>query len=414
MNRDRNYMPKLRQVEPVQLVLEGRQVVALKDPLQLTGRMLCVQPGVLPVLAMLDGTHSLLDIQADLTRRTGRMVFLDDISSLVETLDEALLLESDRSREASQRKRLEFRQSLFRPASHAGMSYAADPTELKQELKSFFSREDGPGLPDFFADPRRPVGLIAPHIDIRAGGRCFAQAYHALGSCQPSDIYVILGTGHSGVDGMFTACTLDFQTPLGTVETDREFIGSLSRNLGRDAAAEEMLHASEHVIEFQVLFLQYLFADRHPFKIVPILCALSHHLFDDDGRLADQLQMFHEFCTALKKTCSESSRSVCFIASADLDHIGPRYGDSFVPHGGTIAESLEKDDSMLKRLEDLDVTGFIRAVVSEGDARRICGFSPITTMFHSMDASAGRLLSLDYAQVDNRNSFVSFASMIFH
>ena len=240
------------------------------------------------------------------------------------------------------------------------------------------------------------------------------QAYHALGRCQPSDVYVILGTGHSGVDGMFTACTLDFETPLGRVETDRAFIESLSRGLGRDCAAEEILHAGEHVIEFQVLFLQYLFAGRHQFKIVPVLCALSHEIFNEDGRVSAHRQIFDEFCTALKEACRKSPGSVCFIASADLDHIGPRYGDPFVPHRGTVAESLEKDDSMLKSLEKLDVAGFIRTVVREGDARRICGFSPITTMFYCMDASEGRLLSLDYAHVDNRNSFVSFTSMIFH
>jgi hypothetical protein len=31
-----------------------------------------------------------------------------------------------------------------------------------------------------------------------------------------------------------------------------------------------------------------------------------------------------------------------------------------------------------------------------------------------MKASEGRLLSLDYAKVDDRNSFVSFSSMIFY
>ncbi len=414
MNPDHQYMPKLRPVEPVNVVVEGRQIVALKDPLQLTDRMLCVPSETLPVLAMLDGRHSLLDIQAHLTRRAGRIVFLDEITSLVESLDEALLLESDRFRDAFERKCAEFRRSPFRSASHVGMSYAADPTELKREFGGFFCGESGPGLPDFFSDPRRPVGLIAPHIDIRAGGRCLAQAYHALGSAQPSDVYVILGTGHSGVEGMFTACTLDFQTPLGRVETDREFIESLSRELGRDAAAEEILHATEHVIEFQVLFLQYLFADRHPFKIVPVLCALSHHIFNEDGLFGEQRRVFDEFCRALKETCRKSPRSVCFIASADLDHIGPRYGDSFIPHRGTVAESLEKDGSMLTLLEHLDVAGFISTVTTEDDARRICGFSPITTMFHCMDASEGRLLSLDYAHVDNRNSFVSFTSMIFH
>jgi AmmeMemoRadiSam system protein B len=62
----------------------------------------------------------------------------------------------------------------------------------------------------------------------------------------------------------------------------------------------------------------------------------------------------------------------------------------------------------------MDVAGFVRTVARENEARRICGFSPIATMLHCMEASEGKLLALDYAQVDDRSSFVSFASMIFH
>jgi AmmeMemoRadiSam system protein B len=285
---------------------------------------------------------------------------------------------------------------------------------LKEEVNEFFARNDGPGLPEFFSGTERPKGLVAPHIDVRAGAGCFAQAYHALATGQPSDIYVILGTGHAGVERMFTATNLDFQTPLGTAHIDHEFVDALSDELGRDAAAEEILHANEHVIEFQLIFLQYLMSNRHSFTIVPILCSFPHEILDQDRTQQPDRTAFDQFCHAVRQVCRRTSKSVCFIASADLAHIGPRYGDNFVPHQGTISDVLQKDMESLGYLQRIDVQGFIRSVVRENDSRRICGFPPITTMFHCMDAKQGQLLSLDFAQVDDRNSFVSFTSMIFY
>ncbi|MBM3299653.1 MAG: AmmeMemoRadiSam system protein B, partial [Deltaproteobacteria bacterium] len=272
----------------------------------------------------------------------------------------------------------------------------------------------GPGVPAFFSDPGRPVGMISPHIDIRGGAACFAHGYHALATGQPSEVYVILGTGHAGVEKMFTATTLDFQTPLGTAEIDRELLELLAQELGRDPAEEEILHATEHVIEFQVIFLQHMLAGRHRFKILPILCSLSYQVFQDTDEFAQERTLFHEFCHALKRACHKSSKSICFIASADLDHIGPRYGDRFIPHKGTVSEALEKDEKMLRALEKVDVQQFVHQVAREKDARRICGFSPITAMMHCMEASRGNLLMLDYAHVDDKKSFVTFTSMIFH
>jgi AmmeMemoRadiSam system protein B len=309
---------------------------------------------------------------------------------------------------------IEYRAMPYRPSSHAGRSYSEDAATLSGELNGFFTGADGPGIPEFFSDSRRPVGLVAPHIDVQAGGRCFAQAYHALASGKPSDTYVIFGTGHGGVEKVFTATGLDFRTPLGTAEADKEFLGDLAAEYGEDPAAEELLHINEHVIEFQVIFLQQMFSGRHRFTIVPILCALSHHIFQDGHGFEEQRRTFERFCKAISEVCRRRSRSVCFIASADLDHIGPRYGDTFVPHRGTISDALEKDRALLSSLERLDVQGFIQGVTKDNDARRICGFSPITAMMHCMNASEGRLLALDYAEVDNRNSFVSFTSMIFY
>ncbi|MCA1961037.1 MAG: AmmeMemoRadiSam system protein B [Desulfomonile sp.] len=412
MSSNSEFYPKLRNLEPVRIVVDGSEAIALKDPLQLQDRMLCVRREALPILALLDGNHSLRDIQAELTQRTGRIVFSDDIRAIVDQLDEACLLEGDRFREAFRVKVAEYRRRPFRPSSHAGISYHSDPQALRSELDSYFAGPSGPGLPEFNSDAARPVGLIAPHIDIRAGGACFAHAYHALAAGPPADVYVIFGTGHAGVEGMFSATTLDFETPFGRVETDRDLIDALGRAFGEDPAAEEILHATEHVIEFQIIFLQYLFAGRHRFTIVPVLCSLSHVIFSGDPLLNGRREHFDRFCSAMRDACR--SRSVCFIASADLDHIGPRYGDPFVPHKGTVASSLQQDSELLSCLERLDVDGFIRGIARDDDARRVCGFSPIVTMLHCMEASRGRVLSLDFAHVDDRSSFVCFASMIFH
>lgn len=414
MGSDNDYQPKLRNVEPVPLVVRGQPAVGLKDPLGLADRMLCVPRDVLHVVALMDGEHTLRDIQTELTLRSGRLVFSDDIKAIVDKLDNVFLLESDRYRQAFARKVAEYRKSPYRPASHAGISYSDDPAILTSELDAFFTGENGPGKPELFSDTGRPVGLVAPHIDIRSGGNCFAHAYHALSTGQPSDVYVVFGTGHSGVDGLFTATNLDFQTPLGKTETDREFLAALSKELGRDPCAEEILHANEHVIEFQVIFLQHVFLGRHSFTIVPVLCSLSHLFFEDDPAYRSRREEFEYFCRAVKETCAKSSRSICFIASADLDHIGPRYGDTFMPHRGTVTEALERDRELIGFLEKLDVQGFITGVARDNDSRRICGFSPITTMLHCMEADSGSMLTLDYTHVDDQQSFVSFTSMVFH
>jgi MEMO1 family protein len=414
MTLDPGDKPKLRNVEPVAVVVQGRQAIGLKDHLGLADRMVCVQRDALPVLSLLNGMHTLRDIQWTLSRHSGRLVLLDDVRGLVEMLDEACLLEGERFKKAYNHKLVEYRRRPFRNSSHAGTSYSGDPDDLRRELNQYFTADGGPGEPTFCSEARRPVGLIAPHIDIRAGGRCFAKAYHALAAGQPSDVYVILGTGHAGVEGMFTCTSLDFQTPLGTARTDSEFVEEFGRRLGRDPAAEEILHASEHVIEFQVVFLQLLFSGGHPFTIVPILCSLSHRIFSGSEDVRAEKALFDEVCSALKETSRQSSKSVCFIASADLDHIGPRYGDSFIPHRGTVADALEKDTQLLAHLERMDLDAFVAGVARDNDGRRICGFSPITTMFHAMDATEGTVLALDYAQVDDKNSFVSFTSMIFH
>jgi AmmeMemoRadiSam system protein B len=402
--------PKLRGVEPIRVVVDGVDCLLLKDPLALREGGLCVPFQVVPLLALMDGTNSILDIQADFSRRIGRLAPSDLVRALVHALDDAFLLEGERFQAAYRDKVARFRSQACRPAAHAGISYSADAVALREEIDGFFTGNGGPGAPEFFVSDARPVGLIAPHIDLRAGGATLAHGYHALMKGVPADTYIVLGTGHAGVEGLFAISGLDFDTPLGRVETDRDFLARMNDALGRDCAQEELIHAAEHSVEFQVVFLQRLLGERRPFKIVPILCSWSHHVFSEtDGR---RRRIFQEFTNALRELAREGN--VCFISSADLDHIGPRYGDPYRPGAAHVRDALEKDRALLGHLERVDLDAFVRDTARDDDARRICGFSPITAMLASMEASSGRLLKLDHAVVDNQDSFVTFASMIFY
>src|SRR4029079_11601775 len=118
---------------------------------------------------------------------------------------------------------------------------------------------------------RHLAGLIAPHLDYPRGTPCYADAYGVLATMPPPKRVVILGTNHFGRASSSVATRKDFQTPLGTTRTDREFIAALEQSCGSDLCEHEFDHLREHSVELQVLVLQHLFG-ANSFTIVPVLC----------------------------------------------------------------------------------------------------------------------------------------------
>src|SRR3989475_1398880 len=117
-----------------------------------------------------------------------------------------------------------------------------------------------------------------------------------------------------------------YESPLGQVPVDREFTNALAKRARQDCFGSEGAHRKEHSIEFQAVFLRYLFAGRREIAIVPILASFAHEALvggrrvDDDPRIPRLLE-------ALGETIAASGRRVALIAGADLAHVGPRFGD---------------------------------------------------------------------------------------
>ena len=412
--------PKIRSnIEALPVQSDDNMVFVLRDPEGHAPGVVTAPAVVVWLLQHFDGVRTQEQIRTAFFQQFGQTVAPEQLEQIVSGLDEALLLEGGRYEAARQ----EFLSLSARPTSHAGVCYPADRAELTRQMEAYYLAPKGPGaLPGQAiggpaASPPVPLAdrplraLVAPHIDIRSGGPCFAHAYHALSMAPPADLFVILGTGHAGLAHGFAAAAMDFETPLGVLKTDRAFLDRIARRFGPELYDGAFAHRNEHVIEFQAVFLKHLYGDRD-IAIAPILCSYgySHADRDADGPMADQARRFHD---ALRQAIAETDQSVCVIASVDLAHIGPQYGGPAPVASDELEASIQADARLLEALAAWDSAGFVDAIAREQDGRHICGFPCLHTLLECVDGSAGRVLAYDWTEIDGAGSYVSFASLVF-
>ena len=401
--------PKLRSVEAFPVNLNGQRLICLRDPYNFSEKVVFLPPPAFFVVSLLDGRHSLLDIQEAFMRRFGEILFNENIEQLLRELEGNYLLEGPAFQQRKQQVEEEFRLSNLRLASHAGLSYPKEAGEIRKQLETFFADRRGPGLPGPLTQEPPLRGLISPHIDLRSGGPCYAWGYRQLAERQSPDLFVILGTGHSLLSP-FALTRKDFETPLGVVETEQPFVDHLAESGGEDLFAGEFAHRGEHTIEFQLLFLQYLLGSRGGFRIVPVLCG-SFHSFLMSSQSPGSDPGIGRFLGALAREILNYPGKVCVIASVDLSHVGPRYGDPEPPSPGFLEEVEREDRRLLAKVEEGDAEWFFDCSRQVQDRYRVCGVSAIYSMLKVLGKIRGRLLRYDRSVVDQENSTVSYASV---
>jgi len=406
--------PRLRALEAFPVEHEGQQCIALRDPAGFTDQIAVLPPLLLDLVSLFDGEHSIAQIQDVMRGRHGETPSADQIAAVVERFDRAGFLDSERF--AARRLALEdeFRRSPVRAASHAGAAYAGEPAELTAQIDAFFTGPDGPDHPEATpaaARVSRSSGLsalIAPHIDFHRGGSTYGWAYKEILDRSDADLYVILGTCHAGMADPFSVTLKPYDTPLGAVPVDREFYEGLAGRAGQDLLASEPAHRREHSIEFQTVMLQRLLGRRRPFTILPVLASYLHEAIWRRGRPEADARV-PRFVDALRDTIASSSRRVCLIAGVDLAHVGPRFGDTAPNTADSLAAVEAADRRMLEPVVAADAGGFFASVAADGDARRICGLSPIYTLLRLLPGSSGRLLR--YTQWPDPEGAVTFCAV---
>lgn len=277
-----------------------------------------------------------------------------------------------------------------RGAAFAGQFYPAERGELKKQIKECFLSEFGPGSMPKPESKKKILGVISPHAGYQFSGPGAAWVYREIGESEMPDTYVILGTSHMG----FSSCVSvqDWKTPLGTIKNDSEFGKKLAKS---GLAVDEEAHSSEHSIEVQIPFLQFI---QPKARIAPVMA--SHDLG------------YEAIAEAIKKAASELKRKIIIIASSDFTHYGAAYG--YVPFSENIKKSMyELDNGAIEQIKSLDAAKFMEYV----DEKRatICGQMPIAVLLKTINAKKARLLKYytsgdvvgDYANA------VGYASIIF-
>jgi AmmeMemoRadiSam system protein B len=443
--------PRLRPLEISPIEHDGQTMFALRDPEGFTDT--AVLPYAAALLAtLMDGRQSLAQLQESYRQQSGQAVSLLDLQQLVGNLGQAMLLDDERFAAHRDTQLAAYLASPVRPAVHAGGAYAGDPEALRTQLDALFTHEAGPGAIDtsFNGDPDTSIngdpsangdsaangnsvpkarlrGILSPHIDLHRGGPAFAWAYRQLAEQCDADVFVVFGTAHGPMRNLFSVSRKNFDTPLGCTSTDQDYIDRLDAawqsRQGNTLAADgslfddEPAHRNEHSIEFQILFLQYLFAGRRPFQVVPVLTG-SFHEYVATGQQPSEHPPVAAMIDSLREVeqalADEAGKKVAYVSGGDLAHIGQRFGDPDLLDPERLESQSRNDHTLLDHACEGDAAAFFAHVAGESDGSRICGLSPTYTMMQAMGSTTGELLTYDQAVEDDGSACVSFASVAFY
>jgi AmmeMemoRadiSam system protein B len=405
-------------LEAVPAEEEGRHLFVLRDLEELTDKPLALSGGGMLLASLLDGKRTAAQVRDEFLKQSGGVVLeLPVLLDLVKALDQAGYLETAAVAAKRQKAFELFRGNPKRPAVFAGPSYAAEQLALAGELGRFFTAEKGPGK-EKSSEPAKPapLGLIAPHIDFTRGGPAYAWAYQALSERKPPDVVVALGVAHVSPDSPWTFTPKSYETPFGPMEVDDDLYQKLSSRVWYEPRADEWVHKNEHSLEFQAVWLKYLWREKAP-KWIPILVSSFERFSPSEApsTIPTIEKALKDFGEVLKAELAKG-RTVMILNGIDLAHVGARFGDDL-----EITPELEKkiETEDRKSLVDalaLDADGFYKSVVADDHWRKVCGLSALYTGLRLMKAigavKPGRLLSYGQAP-DPAGGVVSFASAIY-
>jgi len=403
----------LNTIDAFPVNVEGQDMIALRNPRLESEEALLLPPQLFFIVSLFDGRNTIRDIQYLYVRKFGHLIRTDQIEKMIEQLDDKLLLDSPRHQEHLEELRQQYRDLPSRPAMHQGKSYPAEVEELHALFTSFFSDPKGPGLLDEQKRLPPPIGIVAPHIDFNRGGPCFAHAYKTIGEAQDVDLFIILGTDHDATNNFYSLSSKDYDTPFGLARRDEHFVNTLCSRVEFDLFEDELNHRREHSIEFQALFLKWLYRNRPDITIVPILCGTFHQLILEEKNPAEDEQI-QNFLEALSTGLQEYEGTACIIAGVDFSHVGLHFGAPNAPSPEDLEDIARSDKELLNSMTCLDYEGFYDQISSRKNNTNVCGVSPIYTLMSLLQSATGTILDYDYWHDEKEGSMVSFASMVYH
>ena len=242
----------------------------------------------------------------------------------------------------------------------AGLFYDSDPKSLSLQIDSLLKKAGKTTLP-----PGEILALIAPHAGYVYSGQVAAHSY-SLVQGKKYRAVVIIGPSHRyGFNGCSIYPEGAYQTPLGTVEVDKQLASELSKASGFKYIAQA--HEQEHSLEVQVPFIQKTLPQA---KIVPIVMGYQSR----------------KTITSLAKALSKvlPGKNVLVIASTDLSHFFPKQ------------RANQTDSNTINLIQSFKTNTLIRKL--EMGENIMCGGSPVVTaLLYAQGQGDAGIEILEYA-----------------
>jgi MEMO1 family protein len=235
---------------------------------------------------------------------------------------------------------------VTRPPVVAGSFYPGTRKEIDNLLDRIYSHEKS--AIQISLSEKDLIGAVIPHA-----GYIFSayEAVHVFEILSKSpvkfDTFFIINPNHTGYGQEIEVDSSEsWQTPLGSVPVDKDFVDIL--NLPVSDIAQMREHSAEIMLPFLQKWLSY------PFKIVPICIMRQNPL--TSGEIAEKIY----------KSNQHLNKKIFIIASSDFSHyVDPKIGK-------------ERDSLVLNELEKLDSQHLYDTVIRNRIS--VCGYGPIMTL----------------------------------
>lgn len=231
---------------------------------------------------------------------------------------------------------------MVRPPAVAGMFYDDSPSILKKKIEQMFARVQSKKINGNIR------AIISPHAGYIYSGFTAANAYSLLKGSN-YDCVIVVGASHREYyDAVSIYPGKAYETPLGKIPIN-EMIRNELANYKDVIKIDEVGHRSEHSIEVQLPFLQFIFNE---FEFVPLIMGTQSK------------ESYLKLSKALMDVCS--NRNILLVASSDLSHY----------HSVKEAEILDK--RVIEDIESYEPDIFFTHL--ENNLFEACGGGPIAVI----------------------------------
>ena len=239
----------------------------------------------------------------------------------------------------------------------AGSWYPGSEQGLARAVDGYLAQVDrAPGTGGLV--PGELLALISPHAGYAYSGQTAAYAYDLLQGLAVKTV-VLLGPSHRAWVGDYATNDADaYETPLGQIALDRDFITALDERL----SLPRLHRDDEHSLEIQLPFLQRQLGD---FQLVPILMNTEDPVTAQG--LANALSQVID-----QRSNGESGKGsgrCLLVASSDLHHI-----DSY-------DRVVRRDKPVVEAIAAYDLQALTPLLMAPDCS--VCGRMPILTVLYA-------------------------------